>query len=125
MNCPHCGVHVDEHEASSCFDAWIAADVMELAIAYSSEKAWYEDVETTFVTLLGSKIKDYSGDIAAAWQVLMAHPERVTIWKDKDGWTCCFYAMGEAPPIWRYKGKATTAHLAICRAAIKATKECE
>jgi len=29
MNCPHCKVHVNEHPASRCFDAWVAEDVME------------------------------------------------------------------------------------------------
>lgn len=28
MNCPYCNVHVDKHEASYCFNAWVATAVM-------------------------------------------------------------------------------------------------
>lgn len=28
MNCPHCEVHIDEHSASRCLDAWVAEIVM-------------------------------------------------------------------------------------------------
>ena len=30
LNCPECGVEVDEHEAGRCLDRWVAKDVMGL-----------------------------------------------------------------------------------------------
>lgn len=30
LNCPHCKIPIDEHEATRCLDAWVAVNVMKL-----------------------------------------------------------------------------------------------
>lgn len=40
MNCPHCNVHIDKHEASRCFDAWVAVDVMGHTNIRKQEDSW-------------------------------------------------------------------------------------
>ena len=131
MNCPHCNVHVDEHEAGRCMDAWVATEVMgipvESAMGYTVK--WllddcnYKPEEFPYEFY---HCRRYSTDIAAAWQAVEKlaasedwdeHP--VDVHKNyafKDMWTAHFRDYSVV-------AHADTASLAICRAALKACNE--
>jgi len=75
MNCPHCNTHIDEHEASPCFDAWVAEAVMGWTVEVDESLGayWYKNN-----SLFSADIDQYphntsswcpSRHIAAAWEV--------------------------------------------------------
>lgn len=103
LNCPHCNTHIDEHPASRCLDAWVEQAVIDRQLRIKTEE-W-------------GLVPRYSTDIAAAWEV-------VEKFRDYD-WKLYSHGEGETMVIYKdgthYEGDASTAPLAICRAAIKAT----
>ena len=112
MNCPTCNVHIDEHEASRCLDAWVAADIMELP------QNWV------------SGCLNYSTSIAAAWGVVekLSKHYYVDIGVDDTGAQVqldCLHVDSLGNTRWELafveSTRAPAAPLAICRAAIKAT----
>ena len=136
MNCPTCNVHIDTHPAGKCLNEWIATDIMGEAkpdIAHehfhpspidSEGGNWYCSQEYDKGDVCVWYAKNFSGYIAAAWEVLeklsadgysyqvLEHsdPKRgdclCELWKDFYRWN-----VNHQP----------TVPLAISRAAIKAT----
>jgi hypothetical protein len=126
--CPHCGIHIDEHEATRCLDKWIANDVLGVYDKICQE-------ETRFMLPESVNLPYYSTSIAAAWEVV----EKLWIsgdgpywvgdfflewWQDGE-WLVCNKPIGVRDGAIKAMcdGKKTgkpSAPLAICRAAIKA-----
>jgi len=73
LYCPECGVHVDEHEAGECIDAWAAKDVMGLPVKFhtdnpNNEKYFYLDIIGRDGICMD--VEKYSERIAAAWELV-------------------------------------------------------
>ena len=137
MNCPHCGVHVDEHPENACFNAWVATGVMEIDSIRRHDKkgpgrvveayaVYSDDSEDGYAMYwLNSDFYNYSGHIAAAWRVVEKVLKkdvlaRVRLDSGSFAWTV--WVSNKDISTW---ASGETAPLAICRAAIKATKESE
>ena len=127
MNCPHCNVHIDEHPASRCLDAWVAEAVMKLdrvRIDGTDGEAIFKRAPST--TSWGF-VPIFSTDISAAWQVVEKLAKQwpdLSIgsgWnKEGDGkWSVGWGFDGHG---WEWTEPCETAPLAICRAAIKAVQ---
>ena len=137
LNCPHCNTHIDEHPASRCLDAWVAEAVMGLV---QCQAKFHDENPQCYATKdapeYGSILKEYSTDIAAAWEVV----EKLRIrqspielhgdeWHDGGDWQATFYNIRkQMGALGRGVHKVTgpnrgqpSAPLAICRAAIKAS----
>ena len=108
LACPHCDTSVDEHEAGRCLDAWVSQHIRghpvwtnsrEMADSYGFYHLPY-----------------YSTDIAAAWDVV---GRMGSMWMDA---TVPGIGIDVEFETGR-KGTASTAPLAICRAALKAVGE--
>lgn len=77
MNCPHCNVHIDEHPASRCLDAWVLCAIegkefkpMECRVMWNAEKQEAVDFQPHFGYPVGHVLPlHYSTDIAAALEV--------------------------------------------------------
>ena len=120
MNCPHCGVHIDEHPASRCLDAWVAVDVMELAGVGLDSVGDFQYLHSPDRPHF---VSEYSTDIAAAWEVeqkieelklrarYVQHLVAAMLGKEVDSDEDMWWLLAHASPLDR------------CRAAIKATKE--
>jgi|SRR3970040_1524292 len=117
MNCPHCKTPIDEHEANQCLDIWVAQAVMN----------WEPPDDATWSNLSFSP----SSDIAAAWQVVeqLANWNAIVSVAWGNGADSRKYASVQiaydlfkelSRPLHEMDGKALTAPLAICRAALKA-----
>ena len=92
MKCPECGGEVDFRVRAWCFNC----------------QGWFY-----------SPYREYSTDIAAAWQVVEQFKDyNMQLDGHGDGWT--FHIFKDATC---YEADAPTAPLAICRAALKATQE--
>jgi hypothetical protein len=65
MNCPECKVHVDEHEAGRCMDAWVAEKVMD-----EQGWNWHGAFGHKRERVVAYETLHYSTDIAAAWKVV-------------------------------------------------------
>lgn len=124
MKCPHCDVHVDEHEASRCLDAWIAEAVMDLCSHYLEFEWTDKDDRYCKCGKCGEVIKNpelkfYSTSIEAAWEVLEIISRNHLI-----ALTGYLYDGRENYWSLTIRGevdiKAPTVELGICRAAIKA-----
>jgi len=134
MNCPHCNVHIDEHPASRCLDAWVAEAVMDGRPflteddCKASQTAWTFGQNRWVMSSLHSdgegasffRVPTYTADIAAAWEVVekINDDSAMTLrWYNPDGRTSYFsVAFGFSKKI---EAHADAAPLAICRAAIK------
>ena len=128
LNCPECGVEIDEHDAGRCLDAWVAEKIMD------DNPHWLGDgIEVNILSIgeSGDEVLHYSTNIAAAWQVVEKMRDSglcpTVYWDDGDdipdctGWQVCMAHYGNTEDEFRlYDGWASTAPLAICRAAIKA-----
>ena len=134
MNCPTCNVHIDEHEASRCLDAWVATDVMGWTrkklppqTDYGPTRRYiWRDAKGEFIKgwyrrdgrlydLVGNDAWPFSTSIAAAWQVVEKDRGNFRIFDNGIYWVAWYWTLDEV-----IKGMAKTAPLAICRAAIKA-----
>lgn len=146
MNCPHCGTHIDEHEATPCFNAWVAEDVMgwlKTDQRRIDHQNWLEYPQEWYLKPNGdienvTNIPEYSTDIAAAWEVveklrsrqmpIVLHGDE---WHSGGDWQVTIYNLREHMGVLgRGAHKVTvlgrgdpSAPLAICRAAIKATSK--
>lgn len=124
MNCPHCNVHIDEHPASRCLDAWVARGVMDWMLVIT-----HDDVDWVCADSEGQRrlIPAYSTDIAAAWEVVekLSQYCYVDIGVDVSGAQVQIDVNdnGEWQLAFVESTRADTAPLAISRAAIKARKE--
>ena len=126
MKCPHCGVSIDEHEASLCLNAWVAETVMDcgkVGVCFMlNDKRPSESFTTSNHPLR------YSIDIAAAWEV--AKLRGISVIPTHTGWLAGRFDLDQEfldPDTGIIDGHfsqgysgATTAQLAICRAALKA-----
>ena len=102
MNCPRCGKPIDEHEAGTCMDAWVAKTVMGLNISHLGvvwEEGYMEDGMDGWDGFVCPRCKTpesmldkvpcakhYSTDISAAWEVVerfrkgdYSHPKNITV----------------------------------------------
>lgn len=65
MNCPHCNVHIDAHEASRCLDAWVAKAVMKWegfhVLNYQDGDTWYSSCKYCYAD--GANVEEIR-----AWQ---------------------------------------------------------
>ena len=122
LTCPHCETEISEHEAGRCLDAWVAEVAMgELALRAPSpiyvgrfdwvmKGDWYVASEQDGPY----RVPHYSTDIAAAWEVV---GRMGSMWMD-----ATVPNMGIDVEFKKgKKGTASTAPLAICRAALKAS----
>lgn len=126
IRCPHCETEIDEHKANRCLDAWVAEAVM-------IEKVNWMDTEGDII-----RLRPYSTDIAAAWEVVGHFSEKqyhVEVWEE-DGfdWSsarCRTWSpvdnFNDDEPVGRgwdetrdWKPGRASSPLAICRAALKA-----
>ncbi len=138
MNCPHCNINIDEHEAAPCLNAWIAETVMggveTMNFQEKAECYWrFETLEGKGMlvdskVLRGTALWSPSTSIADAWEVVekmadeqmpnhvgptMLHRLRQCGMK---GWGVIWCSdFGYTREVF-----AQTAPLAICRATIKA-----
>ena len=120
MKCPYCATHIDEHPALPCLNAWIAHDIMEIPT-----DEIYKDCNR--ITQDGFLCEDYSGSVAAAWEVVEKLAENnilLHLARRRWGymqWKAYFiHADFVGLPDAGFRDEAPTAPLAICRAAIKA-----
>ena len=120
MNCPHCGIHIDEHEAGRCLDAWVIEKAMNWW-GISEEDGWfgwnYENEMEVY-----DWIPRVSTSISAAWEVvkkLNRSGYMVEIINDCVAWSVVFRNIDTGKNFtsdWR-----ASLETQICRAAIKAT----
>lgn len=131
MNCPHCNKHIDEHEASRCFDAWVAAAVMD-EIPFQPGKYQSHDcgdtwfLEAHYPNYPGKLMPCYSNGIVSMWEVIewLAKTHYVDIGVDKHGAQVQINILqGRRWEMIVESTRAETAPLAVCRAAIKASEE--
>ena len=105
MNCPHCQTDIDEHEAGLKTDVCVAEALME-------HKHWVERVIP----------RDYSTDIAAAWEVVGRMRDDWWELEFLSGNYRATFQRGERVTDYSYPvAEGDTAPLAICRAALKAS----
>ncbi len=124
MNCPHCGIRVSEHEANRCLDAWVAEAVMGKPTRHNAEHwmGWH------WTTKDGMRVRWYSTDIRAAWEMLCALQSKARIIRvsNGDGDSCDVNILADALSNGQSAhskikdGTLENAPLAICRAALKA-----
>ena len=133
LHCPTCGVEIDEHEATTCLDAWVAERVMGWE---KCNNWWMRPVDgeiCRLVTAAHSGSWNPSQDIAAAWvlveKVADLHGCQFSIERVGRPWEikCGRYgAVVSGGDLWYERPDLTlavyapTAPLAITRAAIKA-----
>jgi hypothetical protein len=140
MNCPHCGVDIDEHEASRCLDAWVAEAVIKDIVSIHMPDG-ISGPKYPMIYRGGDEYKppDYSTSIAAAWEVVEYFHNKqypAELMGDQghnwDRWDFRIWSPVDEPDIteelaagWDYSmdlnNRLASAPLAICRAAIKAT----
>ena len=122
LNCPHCKLHIDEHPASRCLDAWVHTDVMGYKLPDHNWRDTHCDC-----------IRNYPRDISAAWRVV----EKIQ--RDEPGWRFGLLGgdihfrwkaefHGHIDPEQNYgqrhgQAYADTAPRAICLAALRAVGE--
>lgn len=117
MTCPFCGTRVDEHEAGRCLDAWVADAVFKMQVDNDtlrrslSQRVVVPHYSTTWEGL---------GLVVDKIECIEAFLVRASEEKGGD-WHSCI-----ATDEWKGgASKATTAPLAVCRAALKAVGEAE
>ena len=136
LNCPHCDVEIDEHEASGCLNAWVAEAVMGgVETMNFQEKAkcyWKFETSEGKGMLVDSKVFrgtalwSPSTRIKDAWEVLMKLYEQDwtfsitfrSVMLCHESWIAD--SVAQSRPVIEEKGDI---ELAVCRAAIKATNE--
>ena len=137
MNCPHCSVHIDEHEASRCLDAWVAEVVMGHSDIRKREESWEYCLYTGDCHEPYGVNCFFSTSIAAAWVVVMyfkdkQYPVELT-GEDAHGWSRWDFRIWHPLDDPDFKDeiargwdesmdlnkRIASASLAICRAAIK------
>lgn len=132
MDCPRCGTEIREHEATGCLDAWVAEAVMgwpewtgddDYSGPYPMWRDWGTGVAVYDNELLGSIGFMFlpGTDIAAAWRVVEKtnHDNNfVLTWYNPDGRQA--YVDAQFGFGIRVGARASSAPLAICRAAILA-----
>lgn len=111
MNCPECNIHIDNHSASRCLDAWVAK--LMPATKY---------LERLYLGWLKSKrVKDWhpSIEISDAWEVVIEafNNELELFWQNEHHLWAAMLGDKGFEARW---GVGDTAPLAICRAAIMA-----
>lgn len=143
LNCPKCGVHIDDHEAGRCLDEWVITS-LPLTISQAtigvpkpicSHASHYDTIwDNTGFWYCQPPVYEnddafewqpiaVSEDIAAAWQVVKKLQRicRIDIenykWVTKASNTVVRVYAVDFPS---FRTEAPTAPLAICRAAIKA-----
>lgn len=129
-NCPHCGVHIDEHPASPCLNAWVATDVMELVVRITTDGIGdflpvISDPHGSYYAggngMLESPVSDYGNYIAPAWEVVEKLNQSgyiVEIINDCVAWSVVFRNIDTDERFtsdWK-----TSLEVQVCRAAIKA-----
>lgn len=118
INCPNCSNPIDEHEAGTCLDEWIAKDVMGFRQHMISELVWVDESTHQYI-----QKKDWlpSTDIRAAWDVvkkLNRNGYIVEIINDCVAWNVCFMNIdSDKKYVSDWKCSLETQ---ICRAALKA-----
>lgn len=70
MNCPTCGLDIDEHPANRCLDAWVAREVMGLTVCTCHIPLVSGLDIMRCMTCGGTVYPDYSTHIAAACEVV-------------------------------------------------------
>ena len=148
MKCPNCKTEIDEHEANRCLDGWVAEAVMgwkrsnhgpaDLENWRSYPDEWYENPGSLTIENV-TNIPAYSTYIAAAWEVVLDFTGRqYHVRVDGEDafaysvWSCAIYAPlrdeGDGPigegldTSKNLNARMAAAPLAICRAALKASK---
>lgn len=111
MNCPYCNTPINEHEPKACLDAWIATEVF-------GATAW----ENPTIDFVGTSLfpLPYSSEIGSAWQIVEKLRLSVLPWGDAE-WACA-NKRDERLAFSYILEPASTAPLAICRAALKAVE---
>ena len=140
LNCPECGVPVDEHDAGRCLDAWIHSLVMGKRVYTQDELAERNERGHSFiiVTTIDGEIVNYDDSTIPRYSTDIAPSQRVVNKLDDDGKIISLNVVNRFIPKRqvvvviekedetaihnrRYiTGKALTPPLAICRAKIKA-----
>jgi len=119
LHCPECGVHIDEHLAGRCLDAWIGGSIMNLDRVIIDD----EDGEAIYKrypsAIAWGFVPSYSTDIAATWEVV----EKITeppkdIETSRRMSNTIFSRWFDTANLWACS--ASEASLEICRAVIKA-----
>lgn len=114
MNCPYCGVHIDEHPASRCLDKWIA----QVFGVY--DKICQEEYHLMLPE--GAHLPYYSTNIAAVWEV----EEKIEERKLRSRYSQALVAqmldtvVNSDEHMWWLLAHASPHHR--CRAAIKAVQ---
>ena len=137
MNCPRCNVHIDEHPASPCLNAWVAEAVMgfkKYIFPGQNPKSLWDDRDVfdrlikmgfTHKDTAGNTVRvpPFSTSIAAAWEVVKKLNQSgyiVEIINDCVAWSVVFHNIDTDERFtsdWK-----TSLEVQICRAAIKASQ---
>ena len=136
IRCPNCDTSVDEHDSGRCLDAWVSE------VVFGEPAKWWEvpghrhDYWKDTGTVI-TELSHYSTDIAAAWEVVeklgfsiwcAGGPDvwewGAGYWDWEDGkQDLLVYVLEDNAASERLSPISATAHLAICRAALKAMGE--
>ena len=140
LNCPECGVEIDEHETGRCLDAWVHGFVMGKPVYTQDELAERNERGCGFiiVTMVDGEIVNYDDSTMPRYSTDIASAQRVVNKLDDDGKIIFLNVVYRFIPkrqvvvviekedetaIHNHRyitGKALYAPLAICRAKIKA-----
>lgn len=118
MNCPTCGLNIDEHPANRCLDAWVAGAVIELTICtcHIPPVSGFDTMRC--IDCGGAIYPDYSTDIVAAWEVVRYLSNRAIEVVVAEGFSgnlsACMMYEGTAVP---YLPRDTFLHLATIEQA--------
>jgi hypothetical protein len=115
-------MEIDELQAGPDLDRLVAERVMNWKPPEPSGERIAYDGGPPLDERSPYRIKPYSTDIAAAWEVLerLYHlADFMRLERDKTEWSCTWWLGGSK--IWHrdHRATANTAPLAICRAALK------
>ena len=133
MNCPHCEIDINKHEATRCLDAWIAHEILGQSVelvdtgwSEFDDPDWIVEGEVSIGIPGGVGplyVNKYSTDIQVAWRVLVRLQEQDWEYSvSPDHVMLCHKewianSVAQSRPVITAKGDVP---LAICRAAIKA-----
>lgn len=131
MNCPHCKVEIDKHEAERCLDAWVAYEILGqsvelLGAGVSSPSDWIVVGEVAYGIPGGVGplyVNKYSTNIQAAWMLVEIMHQQDWEYSIRHDYVMLCHkswitnSVAQSRPVIEAKGDVPRS---ICRAAIMA-----